>query len=230
MSNEIENDNHMAAHFGAPFRWTNSWIKCIWCCLIWFTYRCSVCINGEWGYDGDTFCFFLLFSLRSIMCLHTFYLIIMFFLVNGFRIRKWKYSIAEDDLINAHSRHSKSQTGGEHTDLAEESRCSGVFFFPAKFHAATVCHKHWSNSSSWLQEERMTPIELNARQWNRYIRFLVDINRTNRIMYEFQLFRFLFLGSFSVLSCIHFCLYLEFITNCAHLSQQHEFGRMTSLF
>lgn len=89
------------------------------------------CVYKWWmGLRWRYFLFFLLFSLRSIMCLHTFYLIIMCFLVNGFRIRKWKYSIAEDDLINAHSRHSKSQTGGEHTDLAEESRCSGVFFFP----------------------------------------------------------------------------------------------------
>lgn len=37
------------------------------------------------------------------------------------------------------------------------------WFFPATFHAATVCHKHWSNSSSWLQEKRMTLIELNER-------------------------------------------------------------------
>lgn len=63
----------------------------------------------------------------------TVHLIIIFFLVNGFRNRKWKHSIAEDDLINIYySRHWMTAPEIH----SKESRC---FFFHSK--SATVCHK-----------------------------------------------------------------------------------------
>lgn len=67
---------------------------------IWFTYRFNV--SRVMRCKVFFLVRFIFHCVSSLWLPKIVQLIIIFFLVNGFRIRKWKHSITEDDLINTY--------------------------------------------------------------------------------------------------------------------------------
>lgn len=91
--------------FLVDYNQMNSKLRAIWLRIVWvlFHWTRTKCIIFLFIFHFNPLRYWLDTNVKlAALPQKLFYLIIIFFLVNGFRFRKWKYSIVVEDLINTY--------------------------------------------------------------------------------------------------------------------------------